>query len=102
LGTPPQIDPADFGLPTAGRAVTGFTAPYCLPCQEWTEALGRVGIQPVFVDVRERPELARRYGIHTAPWVALVDLGSGRVLRAWRDSPTPADVTAVQQAVAFP
>jgi hypothetical protein len=97
-----RINPADFGLPTAGRAVTGFTAPYCLPCQDWQAELSRVGLEPRFVDVSERPDLARRYRIDAAPWIALVDLQSGRVLREWRDSPTPSDVVAVQQAIAYP
>ena len=99
---PGRIDPADFGLPLSGRAVTGFTAPYCLPCQEWTEALARVGIEPVFVDVSERPDLARRYRIEAAPWIALVDLQTGRVVRDWRESPRAGDVAAVQDAVGHP
>lgn len=97
--SPGRIDPDDFGLPHSGRAVAGFTAPYCLPCQEWTDELGRVGIEPMFVDVSKRPELARRYRIQAAPWIALVDLPSGRVLRHWRDSPASGDVAAVREAV---
>lgn len=99
---PDRIEPADFGLSHTGRAVAGFTTPYCLPCQEWTDELGRVGIEPVFVDVSERPELARRYRIHTAPWIALVDLPSGRVLRDWREGPGSEDLAAVREALGHP
>lgn len=94
-----RIDPADFGLPASGRAVTGFTAPYCLPCQEWQAALGRIGFEPAFVDVSRRPDLARRYGITAAPWIALVDLPRGTVLLQWRESPTDADLEAVRTAL---
>jgi hypothetical protein len=96
---PTRIDPADFGLPASGRAVAGFTAPYCIPCQDWQTALGRMGLEPVFVDVSKRPDLARRYRIAAAPWIALVDLPGGEVLRDWRDSPAPEDLEAVRKAL---
>ena len=99
---PDRIEQADFGLSHTGRAVAGLTTPYSLPCQEWTDELGRVGIEPVFVDVSARPELARRYRSHTAPWIALVDLPSGRVLRDWHEGPGSEDLAAVREALGHP
>jgi hypothetical protein len=76
-----QIDPADLGDGVgSGHAFVEFTHPLCADCIEWERRL-RGEPDPLFtVDVRERPDLARKYGISVVPFV--FELGSdGSVLR---------------------
>jgi hypothetical protein len=76
-----QIDPADLGDGAgSGRAFVEFTHPLCADCMEWERRL-RGKPDPLFtVDVRERPDLARKYGITVVP--SVFELGSdGSVLR---------------------
>jgi Domain of unknown function (DUF4395)/Thioredoxin len=64
-----RLDLGDFDAVTAhsgGDLVVEFTHPLCSDCRELEQRLRAVGHQVVTVDVRERPELARKY------WVALV------------------------------
>ena len=56
-----------------------FSHPLCTECREW-EARLAAGDEPVVVlDVRERPDLARKYGIVVVPTVIAVG-SDGRVL----------------------
>jgi thiol-disulfide isomerase/thioredoxin len=74
-----HIDPADLGgLNGAGRTFVEFTHPLCSDCREWEERLRERG-PIVTVDVRERPELARKYGVAVVPTVVTV-AGDGTVL----------------------
>lgn len=68
-----RIDPADLpGLDGASRAYVEFTHPLCAECREWEERLSG-GTEPlVKVDVRDRPELARKYGVAIVPTVVAV------------------------------
>jgi hypothetical protein len=67
-----HIDPADLGeLDGAGRTFVEFTHPLCSDCREWEERLRERG-PIVTVDVRERPELARKYGVAVVPTVVTV------------------------------
>ena len=65
-----HIDVADLGALNGHRkAFVEFTHPLCAECQEW-EARLREGKHPVVtLDVRERPDLARKYGITVVPAV---------------------------------
>jgi hypothetical protein len=65
-----HIDPTDLGLLNGHRrAFVEFTHPLCAECQEWERRLA-AGSDPVVVfDVRERPDLARKYGIAVVPAV---------------------------------
>jgi hypothetical protein len=92
-----QVEPADFGLSGRGRAVAGFTSPMCHSCQLWRTELAEHGLPAAFVDVKERPELARRYHVHATPAVLLVDLASGRVLRQFREDPHPAALAELRE-----
>lgn len=75
-----RIDPADLpGLNGAPLAHVEFTHPLCSDCREWEERLTAAPEPLVTVDVRERPELARKYGIAVVPTVVAVGPG-GEVL----------------------
>jgi uncharacterized protein DUF4395 len=75
-----RLDPGDFaGLAGAGRAFVEFTHPLCADCREWEQRLAG-GEQPLLtLDVRERPDLAHKYGIAVVPTVFAV-AGDGTVL----------------------
>ena len=75
-----RLDPADLvGLNDHREAYVEFTHPLCAECQEWERRL-RGGDRPLLtVDVRDRPQLARKYGIAVVPTVVAVD-SSGAVL----------------------
>jgi Domain of unknown function (DUF4395)/Thioredoxin len=65
-----RIDLGDFGAVTAhssGDLVVEFTHPLCSDCRELEQRLRAEGRNVVTVDVRERPELARKYGIALVP-----------------------------------
>lgn len=76
-----HIDPADLaGLDGHREAYVEFTHPLCAECREWEQRLRAAGDRPLFtVDVRQRPELARKYGIAVVPTVVAVD-ASGTVV----------------------
>jgi hypothetical protein len=73
-GHVPRIDPEDVGLSRDGaaRTIVYFTHPLCTDCREWANRLDREGRPHVAVDVRSRPELARKYGIAVVPTVVSV------------------------------
>lgn len=81
---PRRIDPRL--LPSTadqrGEAIVLFSSPLCLPCREWEELLARSEAPWLKVDVRERPDLFRRYAIAVTPTVLRVDGRDGRVLAA--------------------
>ena len=90
-----RIEPADFGAVAAdgapagwdasagggspARAYVEFTHPLCGECREWERKLGDTGEPLHTIDVRERPDLARKYGIAVVPTVLAV-APDGRVL----------------------
>ena len=68
-----QLDPADLtGLDGRPRAYVEFTHPLCAECRAWEERLRATGEPVLTLDVRERPELARKYGIAIVPTVLAV------------------------------
>ncbi len=74
----PRIDPDDVGLDGAG--VVQFTHPLCTDCRDWERRLDASADPHVVIDVSERPELARKYGVAIVPTVVAVS-GDGTVLR---------------------
>jgi hypothetical protein len=76
-----RIDPRDLaGLDGHPEAYVEFTHPLCAECGEWEQRLRDQGGRPLItVDVRERPELAHKYGVAIVPTVVAVD-ASGAVV----------------------
>jgi len=69
-----RVDPADVGLAGAGDgAVVQFTHPLCSECLTLERQLREAGRDVVTVDVRTRPDLARKYGIGIVPTAVAVD-----------------------------
>jgi hypothetical protein len=65
-----RVDPSDFGE-WRGRAVLAFTHPLCSECQEIEERFSDRAL--IRVDISNRPEIARRYGVSYVPTVVEVD-----------------------------
>jgi hypothetical protein len=76
-----RIEPSDLaGIDGHREAYVEFTHPLCAECREWERRLRDAGDRPlVTVDVRDRPELARKYGIAIVPTVVAVS-ADGTVL----------------------
>jgi hypothetical protein len=67
-----SIEPADIGgLDGHDRVFVEFTHPLCAECREWESRLRARG-PLVTVDVRDRPQIARKYGIAVVPTVVAV------------------------------
>jgi hypothetical protein len=76
-----RVDPIDLnGVGGAGLALVEFTHPLCADCDKWERRLRNRSAPLVTVDVRERPDLASKYGITVVPTVFEV-AGNGAVLR---------------------
>jgi hypothetical protein len=68
-----HIDPADLGaLDDRPRTFVEFTHPLCSECRLWERRLGDRSEPLLTVDVRERPELAHKYGIAVVPTVVAI------------------------------
>jgi hypothetical protein len=68
-----QMDPADLaGLDGAPRTYVEFSHPLCADCRDWERRLREEGKPVLTFDVRERPELARKYGVTVVPTVFAV------------------------------
>jgi hypothetical protein len=68
-----HVEPADFGaLDGHPRAFVEFTHPLCSDCRAWERRLAAEADPLITVDVRERPELAHKYGIAVVPTVLAV------------------------------
>jgi len=68
-----RLDPADLvGLDDRSRAYVEFTHPLCSECREWEERLRSNDETLITLDVRERPDLARKYGIAIVPTIFAV------------------------------
>ncbi len=66
-----RIDPADLDG-AAGDVVVHFTHPLCSDCLDIERRLRSEGRTLVTVDVRRRPDLARKYGIGIVPTAVAV------------------------------
>jgi len=75
-----RIELTDMGaaLPIEGELVVAFSHPLCTDCRDMIDDLQADGHRLVTVDVRERPELARKYGIALVPTAVSVN-ADGRV-----------------------
>lgn len=68
-----RLDTADLpGLDEAGTTYVEFTHPLCSECRDWELRLAERSEALVTLDVRERPDLARKYGIAIVPTVVRV------------------------------
>jgi hypothetical protein len=69
-----RIDLGDLADVTAhgGELVVEFTHPLCSDCRELERRLRADGRLVVTVDVRERPDLARKYGVALVPTAVAV------------------------------
>lgn len=75
-----RLDPSDLdGLDGAASVVVEFTHPLCSECRAWERRLATSGDPVLKVDVRERPDLARKYGVAIVPTVLAV-ASDGEVL----------------------
>jgi tellurite resistance protein len=77
-----RIEPADLAVAAAGGPDVGyveFSHPLCAECREWERRLGERPERLLVIDVRERPDLARKYGIAVVPTVVAV-AADGEVL----------------------
>jgi hypothetical protein len=76
-----RIDPADIpALDGAPRSFVEFTHPLCADCRAWEHRLNERDEPLVTVDVRERPDMARKYGITVVPTVFAI-ASDGTLLR---------------------
>jgi hypothetical protein len=75
-----RIELADMGaaFPVDGELVVAFSHPLCTDCRDMIDDFRADGRRLVTVDVRERPELARKYGIALVPTAVSVT-AEGRV-----------------------
>jgi thiol-disulfide isomerase/thioredoxin len=88
---PARLDRLDLpALGVGGPAVVQFTSATCGPCKaaapRLAEAAGRAGVEFTQVDVGERPDIAREYGIRTLPTIVVAGPG-GKVTAAWTALP---------------
>jgi hypothetical protein len=60
------------GTPADGEVVVAFSHPLCTDCHQLIASLEAAGRRYVTVDVRARPELARKYGIALVPTAVAV------------------------------
>lgn len=67
-----QIDTADLDGIDGRPAYVEFTHPLCSECQEWEQRLGAEPEPLLILDVSDRPDLARKYGIAVVPTVLKV------------------------------
>jgi thiol-disulfide isomerase/thioredoxin len=97
---PAQLMRLDLpALGVGGPTVVQFTSATCGPCKaaapRLAEAADLAGVGFTQVDVGERPEVARRYGIRTVPTIVVAARG-GEVLGAWTALP---EDRALEEAV---
>jgi hypothetical protein len=68
-----RIDPDDLdGFAGADMAFVEFIHPLCAECREWERRLASEDAPLLTVDVRDRPDLAHKYGIAIVPTVLAV------------------------------
>jgi hypothetical protein len=74
-----RVELADLGLAPNGEVVVQFTHPLCSDCSALERRLRGEGREVVTVDVSQRPELARKYGVALVPTAVAVN-STGAVL----------------------
>jgi len=90
-----HLDLGDLGV--EGPAIVQFTTRYCAPCRAARPELETLAegaaIRYTQIDVGERPEVARQYGVRTVPTI-VVAARSGRVLGKWTALPGNGEIAA--------
>ena len=74
-----RVELGDLGLASNGEVVVQFTHPLCSDCTALERQLREEGRNVVTVDVSQRPELARKYGVALVPTAVAVS-STGAVL----------------------
>jgi Domain of unknown function (DUF4395) len=74
-----RVELHDFGKAPNGEVVVQFTHPLCSDCTSLERRLRAEGRDVVTVDVSQRPELARKYGVALVPTAVAVS-STGAVL----------------------
>jgi thiol-disulfide isomerase/thioredoxin len=95
---PRRLISLDLGeLGVEGPAILQFTTRYCAPCRtarpELEAVADRAAIGYSQIDVGERPDVARRYGVRTVPTIVVASR-SGRVLGKWTGLPGDGEMAA--------
>jgi len=67
-----RIDPRDLTPGLGPRTLVQFTHPLCTDCRELAGSLAGGSDPLIELDVRERPDLARKYGVTIVPTVVAV------------------------------
>ncbi len=70
-----RVDLVELGLEEGGDTVVMFTHPLCTDCHTLETRLLSEGQHVVTVDIRERDDLARKYGIAVVPTAVAVSAG---------------------------
>ena len=73
-----RVDLTDLNLSPDSEVVVQFTHPLCSDCRALEKRLREAGRNVVTVDVSQRPDLARKYGVAVVP-TAVAVTGSGSV-----------------------
>lgn len=99
---PPRLRSLDLEpIGARGPAIVEFTAPNCAPCRaavpHLEDASQASGVPFLKVDLGDRPDLARVYGIRTVPTIAVVTR-TGRVVGTWTRLPANGEVTAAARS----
>lgn len=88
-----RLDLRDLGV--RGPAIVQFSTRLCAPCKAATPRLEHAssesGVPFVVIDVGERPELARRYGVRTVPTIVVAGR-SGGILGTWTRMPADREI----------
>ena len=105
---PRRLSRGPLDLPALGiegPAIVQFTTPFCAPCKAARPVLeaaaGRSGIAYAQLDLTERPDAARRYGIRSAPTI-LVTAAGGEVFGVWTTVPREDEVVRAAAAAMRP
>ncbi|MGN6380411.1 MAG: DUF4395 family protein [Gaiellales bacterium] len=77
-----RIEPSDVGSAAlTPNTIVQFTHPLCSECHALERRLRGEGLNVITIDVRRRPELARKYGIGVVPTAVAVDAAGGVLTR---------------------
>jgi thioredoxin len=95
---PRRLERAELsGLGVLGPAIVQFTTGFCAPCKAAAPRLQAAADDTRIpfrqIDVGERPEVARAYGIRTVPTIAVTGR-HGRVLGVWTTLPPDGEIAA--------
>jgi len=75
-----RVDLGELGAVVEGEVVVEFTHPLCTDCRALERTLRGEGRPMLTIDVSQRPDIARKYGVVVVPTAVLV--GADGVVRA--------------------